>query len=46
MTEIISKNLNFSYDNKTKILDNLNLTIPSGKFSLLIGPTGCGKSTF
>ncbi|MDF7637944.1 ABC transporter ATP-binding protein [Lactobacillus sp. ESL0791] len=46
MAVITSKNLTFSYDDKTNILDNLTLSIPSGKFSLLIGPTGCGKSTF
>jgi spermidine/putrescine transport system ATP-binding protein len=27
------------------ILDNLNLTIPAGKFFALIGPSGCGKTT-
>nr|WP_280927569.1 ABC transporter ATP-binding protein [Lactobacillus sp. ESL0703] len=42
---ITSKNLTFSYEQNIKIIDNLNLEIPTGKFSLLIGPTGCGKST-
>ncbi|BDR59843.1 ATP-binding cassette domain-containing protein [Lactobacillus xylocopicola] len=42
---ITSKNLTFSYDEGKKILVDLNLTIPTSKFSLLIGPTGCGKST-
>nr|WP_280926605.1 ABC transporter ATP-binding protein [Lactobacillus sp. ESL0701] len=42
---ITSKNLTFSYEQNIKIINNLNLDIPTGKFSLLIGPTGCGKST-
>ena len=32
------------YDNKL-IIEDMNLSIPSGKFSVLIGPNGCGKST-
>ena len=27
------------------ILKDMNITIPAGKFSVLIGPNGCGKST-
>lgn len=42
---ITIKNLSFSYDKDNKILSEINLSIPTGKFSLLIGPTGCGKST-
>ena len=29
----------------TKIIENLNLTIPEGKVTALIGANGCGKST-
>ena len=29
----------------TKAVDNMNLTIPSGKLIALLGPSGCGKST-
>lgn len=43
---ITTKNLTFSYDENHVILENINLLIPTGKFSLLVGPTGCGKSTF
>ncbi|PCI78153.1 spermidine/putrescine ABC transporter ATP-binding protein [Candidatus Aerophobetes bacterium] len=28
-----------------KILDKINLTIPSGEFFALLGPSGCGKTT-
>ena len=42
------KNLCFSVetDNGTsEILKNLNLTIPDGKFVVITGPNGGGKST-
>ncbi|MBC6361877.1 ATP-binding cassette domain-containing protein [Lactobacillus apis] len=42
---IRTNQLSFSYDEQKKILNNITLEIPTGKFSLLIGPTGCGKST-
>ena len=29
----------------TKAVDDMNLTIPSGKLIALLGPSGCGKST-
>lgn len=47
MREIIFKceNLGFSYDQKTPILENLNLTIHSGEAISILGANGCGKST-
>jgi ABC-2 type transport system ATP-binding protein len=39
------KNLTKSYKKNHPVLDNLNLTIPSGKIIGLLGPNGCGKST-
>lgn len=36
--------LSFGYENKT-VLQDLNLAIPKGKITTLIGPNGCGKST-
>ncbi|MBA1393148.1 ABC transporter ATP-binding protein, partial [Lactobacillus sp. XV13L] len=42
---ITSTNLTFSYDEDDKVLTNVNLHVPTGKFTLLVGPTGCGKST-
>ncbi|WP_343190234.1 SmdB family multidrug efflux ABC transporter permease/ATP-binding protein [Buchnera aphidicola (Mollitrichosiphum nigrofasciatum)] len=44
--KITIKNLTFSYtNNKNKIIDKINITIPSKQFTAFIGPTGSGKST-
>lgn len=43
-TDIIIENLRTGYDKKV-IIDNLNLAIPRGKITTLIGSNGCGKST-
>lgn len=42
--ELIIKNLNKTYDNGVKALNDISLTIPQGMFGLL-GPNGAGKST-
>ncbi|MDO5734325.1 MAG: ABC transporter ATP-binding protein [Eubacteriales bacterium] len=39
------RNLSFSYDGETKILDSLNLSIPEGKTTAIIGASGSGKTT-
>ncbi|KGR77265.1 ABC transporter ATP-binding protein [Ureibacillus manganicus] len=39
-----TRNLTLSYGDQI-ILDQLNLTIPHGKITVLIGSNGCGKST-
>ncbi|AEV95643.1 energy-coupling factor ABC transporter ATP-binding protein [Pediococcus claussenii] len=40
------KNLDFSYDNKNKILDNLNIDFgEQGQIIGIVGPNGSGKST-
>ena len=44
MNCINTKNLNVSYGN-TDIIKNLNLNIPKGKITTIIGANGCGKST-
>ncbi|HEX2978246.1 MAG TPA: ABC transporter ATP-binding protein [Candidatus Babeliales bacterium] len=38
------ENIKKTYDGQA-ILEDLNLTIPSGQFFALLGPSGCGKTT-
>lgn len=44
MNSIATKNLAIAYDEKL-IVDDLNMNIPKGKITTIIGPNGCGKST-
>lgn len=44
MAEIIFKNVSKSFD-ATKVIENLDLTIEDGKFTVLVGASGCGKTT-
>lgn len=44
-TGLIFKNVNFSYDNKIKVLHNISFTVPLNKTVALVGPSGSGKST-
>lgn len=44
--EIRFCNVSFSYNDKTEVLRNINLTIPKGKTVALVGPSGSGKTTF
>lgn len=44
MTAIRTENLNISYGN-LDIVKDLNLDIPKGKITTIIGSNGCGKST-
>ena len=39
------ENLEFSYPDSDKILDNLNLAIYQGEAVSVLGANGCGKST-
>lgn len=44
MTAIRTENLNISYGN-LDIVKDLNINIPKGKITTIIGANGCGKST-
>ena len=44
MRSIRLKNIEKSFHGEL-ILENINLTIPEGKFFALLGPSGCGKTT-
>jgi ABC-type multidrug transport system fused ATPase/permease subunit len=39
------ENIDFSYNEESKVLNNLNLNIPAGKKIALVGASGGGKST-
>ncbi len=39
------RNINFSYEDDVKVLDDINFTIESGESVAIVGPTGAGKST-
>ncbi|MBB6453475.1 iron complex transport system ATP-binding protein [Salirhabdus euzebyi] len=44
MDALSVKSLTLGYDDST-IIDDISLTIPKGKITILIGSNGCGKST-
>ncbi len=44
MTTLRTEQLSLSYDD-TKVIDAIDLHIPDGQISIIIGSNGCGKST-
>ncbi len=44
MSTLTTQNLTLAYDQAT-IIDGMDVTIPSGQITALVGPNGCGKST-
>jgi iron complex transport system ATP-binding protein len=44
MSELNARNVTLAYDSAT-IIEKLDLTIPNGRITALVGPNGCGKST-
>lgn len=41
---LAARELKAGYDNKV-IIENMNITLPENKISVIIGGNGCGKST-
>ena len=46
-TDVALKNVRFSYtgEEKDEVLHGIDLTLPEGSFTALVGPSGGGKST-
>ena len=45
MSSVILRNLVKSYDGNKNVIDNINLEIKDKEFIVLVGSSGCGKST-
>jgi ABC-type multidrug transport system fused ATPase/permease subunit len=45
LLEICYQSVFFSYPDREEIIENLNLILPAGKVTALVGHTGAGKST-
>src|SRR5713101_7565945 len=43
--DLVVEHVSFSYDNVTRVLDDVSLTVDQGERLALVGPTGAGKST-
>lgn len=44
MTRLRGEGLTLAYDDRT-VVDGLDVTIPDGAFTVVVGPNACGKST-
>ncbi|CAN5576891.1 ABC transporter ATP-binding protein [soil metagenome] len=43
--EVVFQDVSFAYGAGASVLDHLNLTLPAGKVTALVGPSGAGKTT-
>ncbi|MBQ8393042.1 MAG: ABC transporter ATP-binding protein [Clostridia bacterium] len=44
--DIKISDVSFSYTNEQKLIENFNLNVSKGQRIAIVGPTGCGKTTF
>ncbi len=44
--ELSARNVYFSYDPDKPLIEDLNIEVKSGQRIAIVGPTGCGKTTF
>ncbi|WP_414170580.1 ABC transporter ATP-binding protein [Streptoverticillium reticulum] len=42
---VVLGGVGFSYGSARPVLDDVNLTVPPGRFVSIVGPSGCGKSS-
>ena len=45
MSQIELRNVNKTYGKNNCVIDNLNLRIPDGSFTVMVGPSRRGKTT-
>ena len=45
MSYITLRDFSYAYNHPKKVLDNINIEIESGSFSVVLGPNGAGKTT-
>ena len=45
MSYITLRDFSYAYNHPNKVLDNINIAIESGSFSVVLGPSGAGKTT-
>ena len=45
MSILETKNLGYSYNGKSKVLEDISVSFDVGKMYAILGPSGCGKTT-
>lgn len=45
MPAITLQNFSYAYNHPKKVLENINISIKEGSFSVVVGPSGAGKTT-